>query len=239
MLETGECILIRNQNRVYTDCMEFSLLRFLQLLTCDINQIKKDGKSHYIMNNDLIHNKLKKYINNFPYIHKCLKNYQNNVKERSKWSETISDTDGIDYYRNDSSELFTSVENIFNFLKVFLNLEQFIDFSKNLTLQEKFDKISANFTTANKKINIIVSDITTRKEIINMKKILSQVSRPDNNYKKYLDNNFKVVSRETIIYIYVNDHVYEWTLWEKFIENSNFRNNFITGHSVIISYKLK
>ena len=238
MLETGECIVIHNQNRVYTDCMEFSLLRFLQLLTCDINQIRKDGKSQYNMDKDLIHNKLKKFINKFPYIHKFLTNYQNNVKERSKWSETISDTDGIDYYRNDSSELFTSVENIFNFLKVFLNLEQFIDFSKNLTLQEKFDKISANFTTANKKINIIVSDITTRKEIINMKKILSQVSRPDNNYKKYLDNNFEVVSRETIIYIYVNDHVYKWTLWEKFIERSNFRNNFITGHSVIISYKL-
>ena len=233
MLETGECILINNQNRVYTDCMEFSLLRFLQLLTCDVNQLKINGFSDYNINRIVLNNKLKNFIDNFPKIYKLLENYEYNVKERSKWSETISDMNTIDYYRNDKSELFTSVENIFNFFETFVNINELKNMGDELSFQEKFDMIAYYFSTNDKEIKIVLENSSTKISKVNMKTIISQVSRPDNEYIKYLNQVFNVVDRNTTIYIFVNNKIYEWSLWEKFIVDDKIKNKFITGHSVI------
>ena len=233
MLETGECILINNQNRVYTDCMEFSLLRFLQLLTCDVNQLKINGFSDYNINRIVLNNKLKNFIDNFPKIYKLLENYEYNVKERSKWSETISDMNTIDYYRNDKSELFTSVENIFNFIETFVNINELKNIGDELSYQEKFDMIASYFSTNDKEIKIVLENTSTKISKVNMKTIIRQVSRPDNEYINYLNQVFNVVDRNTTIYIFVNNKIYEWSLWEKFIVDDKIKNKFITGHSVI------
>ena len=233
MLETGECILINNQNRVYTDCMEFSLLRFLQLLTCNVNQLKINGFSDYNINRILLNNKLKNFIDNFPKIYKLLENYEYNVKERSKWSETISDMNTIDYYRNDKSELFTSVENIFNFIETFININEFKNMGDELSFQDKFDMIASNFSTNDKEIKIVLEKTSAKISKVDMKTIIRQVSRPDNEYINYLNEVFNVVDRNTTIYIFVNNKIYEWSLWEKFIVDDKIENKFITGHSVI------
>jgi hypothetical protein len=56
MLETTECIPIRNNGRDYTDCMEFSLLRFLHMIFYSEYQIRKAGLSDYHLD---LHPKLK------------------------------------------------------------------------------------------------------------------------------------------------------------------------------------
>jgi len=61
VLETTECIPINNGSITYTDCMEFSLLRFLQLLLYDPRQIGKDGFSFYPNMEGLIKTHIKKY----------------------------------------------------------------------------------------------------------------------------------------------------------------------------------
>ncbi len=48
MLETTECIPIKNQGRNYTDCMEFSLLRFLHIIFCSEDEISQKGNSTWV-----------------------------------------------------------------------------------------------------------------------------------------------------------------------------------------------
>jgi hypothetical protein len=213
--------------------MEFSLLRFLQLLTCDVNQLKINGFSDYNINRILLNNKLKNFIDDFPKIYKLLENYEYNVKERSKWSETISDMNTIDYYRNDKSELFTSVENIFNFIETFVNINELKNMGDELSFQDKFDMIASNFSTNDKEIKIVLEKTSAKISKVDMKTIIRQVSRPDNEYINYLNEVFNVVDRNTTIYIFVNNKIYEWSLWEKFIVDDKIKNKFITGHSVI------
>lgn len=181
----------------------------------------------------LLNNKLKNFIDNFPKIYKLLENYEYNVKERSKWSETISDMNTIDYYRNDKSELFTSVENIFNFIETFVNINELKNIGDELSYQEKFDMIASYFSTNDKEIKIVLENTSTKISKVNMKTIIRQVSRPDNEYINYLNQVFNVVDRNTTIYIFVNNKIYEWSLWEKFIVDDKIKNKFITGHSVI------
>jgi hypothetical protein len=45
-LETTECISINNNGKIYTDCMEFSLLRFLQIMMCDSGKVEKNGQKY-------------------------------------------------------------------------------------------------------------------------------------------------------------------------------------------------
>ena len=46
-LDTTECIMINNNGVRYTDCMEFSLLRFAHLLMADPEKIFKTQKSNW------------------------------------------------------------------------------------------------------------------------------------------------------------------------------------------------
>ena len=49
MLETSECVLIHNTNNIsYTDCMEWTLLRFMQLMLYDQTTLI-DGKMKYVL----------------------------------------------------------------------------------------------------------------------------------------------------------------------------------------------
>jgi len=93
--------------------------------------------------------------------------------------------------------------------------------------------IASYFSTNDKEIKIVLENTSTKISKVNMKTIITQVSRPDNEYINYLNEVFNVVDRNTTIYIFVNNKIYEWSLWEKFIVDDKIENKFITGHSVI------
>ncbi len=66
-LETTECISINNKNRIYTDCMEFSLLRFIQLLGYCPKEIGKNNYSNY--NKKVNSGLVTEHINMYPKIY--------------------------------------------------------------------------------------------------------------------------------------------------------------------------
>jgi len=229
-IETSECITIHNRGRVYTDCMEFSLLRFLHMLSMDVASMHRTGRSGYSLRTK-VNEKLRKFIKMFPTIERKVDNYLTS-DERSKWATTVSDQIGIDYYRNDGAELFTSVANIFNFLRVFLSFKV----EESLSMQQKFDRICGFFSTKSKKIRMSVGNLESKKERKKLRYVTALISRPScSEYQQHLDDTYTVVTRKTEIVIQINAGKYVWHLWEVFFEEGCFANNFITGHSVITS----
>lgn len=219
-LETGECIFINSNNRTFTDCMEFSLLRFTQLMmVTDDYKYPTNIDNKYLMN----------HISNYPNIYKSIDKYYDN-NERNDWTINVSDKDFFDYYRNDKAELFTSIKNIMRYLQYYMD----IDVNYN-NFQKTFNNVAKKFSRYNRDISINVENVIVNKSKMNMRNIINYISRPDNDeYINYIDEDFIVIDRKSIIMIYINNDVYTWTLWEKYIEsNHKLTNKFITGHSVI------
>jgi hypothetical protein len=110
-LETTECIEINNNGKLYTDCMEFSLLRLIQLLLFENKEVVELDEWEYSKNikyNDEILEFIKKY----PIIYRKAEYYLENesgIQQRSDWASLVSDRNLLDYYRNDNAELFTSI----------------------------------------------------------------------------------------------------------------------------------
>lgn len=224
-LETGECIYIDSNNRIFTDCMEFSLLRFTQLMMVTDNfKYPTNIYNKYLMN----------HISKYPNIYKSIDKYYDN-NERSCWAINVSDKNFFDYYRNDMAELFTSKLNIMKYFQYYLDIDVNYD-----NFQETFNKVAKKFCRDNRYISIDIEKATVNKSKMNMSNIIDYISRPDNDeYNQYIDEDFIVIDRNSIIKIYINDDVYTWSLWEKFIDdsksNNKLKNKFITGHSVISS----
>lgn len=250
MLETTECVQINNNGRIYTDCMEFSLLRFLQLIMYDSSQITDIGKSEYNlaphnmneMDTLMITNfvELKSFIDTYSDIYQKAQYYLSDkigLEQREVWSKLVSDRGFFDYYRNDGAELFTSISNIINFFNGF--------FSLNLKNEESLSEFNLNiiaskFSTPNKKISIVKSKPDINIRMMNLKNILLYLSRPDLDYAKYLDSNteYKVVFKTTYLDLEIDGYNYEWKLFEVYLDDTNpvdfnLINKFITGHSVI------
>ena len=238
MLETSESIEIKNKDRIYTDCMEYSLLRFLQLCTYDSEQILKDKFSFYpdeIIYNDLIN----KYINNYPIIYPDADFYdlsENGKEQRNSWSEFISDRDFLDYYRNDYAELFTSVENIIKFFNGFFQMN--LDTNED-NHQKSLNLISEKFSNNKKKISIKITKIEKHKMYMEIRQIIKYLSRPDTEYKNKIDSDelYEVITSITHIDIKIDGFDYQWILEQIYLsEPTSFSNKFITGHSVIYSF---
>ncbi len=250
MLETTECVEINNNERIYTDCMEFSLLRFLQLIMNDASQIKNNGKSTYNLEHLIINNnhqlsinnfiELKTFIDNYSYIYSNAQYYLDTkigLEQRAEWSKLVSDKDFFDYYRNDGAELFTSITNIINFFNGFFSME--LD-NTEISHQTSFDLIISKFESPNKKISIIKSEPEIVIKPMSLKMILNYLSRPDLDYIEHLskDIEYKIVFKTTYLDLVIDDSNYQWKLFEVYFDNSNsidfnLINKFITGHSVI------
>ena len=250
MLETTECIEINNNGRIYTDCMEFSLLRFLHLILYDCSQIKDIRKSKYNLDYFNISEldtlsmenfmELKNFIDTYPNIYPKAQYYLQHkigLKQRKEWTKVISDKDFFDYYRNDDAELFTSVSNIINFFNGFFSMNLS---NEEILHQSNLDKIASKFSTPNKKISIVKTEPDIQMTIMNLKNILLYLSRPDTDYVNYLDRNieYKVVFKTTYLYLTIDGYNYKWKLYEVYLDdtnhvNFNLINKFITGHSVI------
>lgn len=219
-LETGECIMINSNNRTFTDCMEFSLLRFTQLMmVTDDYKYPSNITNKYLMN----------HINKYPNIYKSIDKYYDN-NERSDWALNVSDKDFFDYYRNDKAELFTSIINIMKYLQYYMDIDVNYD-----NFQETFNNVAMKFSKSDRNISIDIEKVTVNKSKMNMKNIIDYISRPyDDEYDDMIDEDFIVIDRNSVIKIYINDDIYTWNLWEKYID-SKYKpfNKFITGHSVI------
>jgi hypothetical protein len=236
MLETTECIPIRNNGRDYTDCMEFSLLRFLHMIFYSEDQIRKAGLSDYHLD---LHPKLKlnqdliEFVKTYPEIYQSSDYYINShgVKEREAWAKFISDRSYFEYYRTDGAELFTHVKNILILCKELLgiNLDLTKDHKDNLKI------VSSKLSTKNKIINIFINEEEKKVSsmpLSNIKKYLSKIQQDIYD----LDNkNYNVSINNTLVSLQIGSNIYNWHLYEiYFQDNLPISNKFITGHSVII-----
>ena len=231
-LETTECISIVNKGRSYTDCMEFSLLRFLQLLAHCPEQIEQSGYSDYSdkVNVGLIGEFIKAHGPIFKFEEYYLDEKSPGVTERADWAEFVSDRDFLHYYRNDSAELFTSVANIIRFFNGFYNLDLSLaesDYGSSLKA------IAKHFTTEQVKVSLKITDQVVNIRKLSMREIYRMLSRPDDQYK--LDNSIhSVCIANTTLGLGINDSNYIWTLYEVYFKDDKlFTNKYITGHSVI------
>ncbi len=235
MLITTECIPISNKGRNYTDCMEFSLLRFLQLCTYDNEELTKEKYSEYptdINSNELLSN----FINKYPKIYQTGKYYLDTkvgTEQRADWAQLVSDRDFLDYYRNDNAELFTSVTNIIKFFNGFFQMNLSTD---EFLHQDSLNLIAEKFSNDKKNISINISVIEPKIMYDKMSGILRYISRPETEYKQFINSeeNFEFVMSKTYLDIVIDGFKYEWMLYEVyFTDPTLFKNKFITGHSVI------
>ena len=233
VLETTECITINNKGKIYTDCMEFSLLRFFQMMYYDPEELEINGVSHYNTkyNTEKTQDCLN-FIDKYPLIYPNAEYYLkagDGIAQREEWATLVSNKCFLDYYRNDKAELFTSVTNIIKFFNGFNNMNLDI-----YNQQESLNLISNFFTTNSKKITLKIKDKSVDHFNFSIPDIMRFISRPEDEYNIYDPNLYKVVKSTTIINISINNDKYLWYLIEMYICDSNvYSNNYITGHSVI------
>lgn len=238
MLKIPECIQIINNGRKYKDCMEFSLLRFLQLCTCDPKQITYYNFSSYpieISSNPMLND----FIVRFPTIFPNSEFYsdtKSGFRKRYKWVELLSNKPFFDYYQNDKSELFTSVENIIHFFNGFFHMN--LDIKNH---QQSLNLIGEQFSNQNKIIILKINGIEKSILNLNMNEIIKLISRPqiDSDYIKELNSKkiYQIISKTTFIDMYIDGYDYQWVLTQVYFSNPNlFNNSFITGHSIILNY---
>jgi len=236
-LETTECIEITNKNRTYTDCMEFSLLRFIQMLAHCPKQLEQFGSSDYSspINSGPVGEFIKTHGKIFPSANYYLDKKSPGVTERADWAEFVSDRDFLHYYRNDSAELFTSVTNIIRFFNGFYQMD--LGFDED-DFDTSLDSIAKYFTTDNVKVSMEIVDRDKNVRDLPIKDICRMISRPDDEFSAHTFDK-RICSMHTInttIQLEINKLTYYWTLTEVFLKDSEpieFTNKYITGHSVI------
>ncbi len=238
MLETTECIPIKTNDREFTDCMEFSLLRFLHFIFYSTTEIENHGFSKYAIlpDNPLIqiHPDLSVWIEEHPLIYQSASYYhqKEGIQERNDWAHFISDRPYFDYYRTDSSELFTNLHNIIIFCKELLgmNLKPQDDANENIQLIAKYIQ---DYTQKN--IQLYIDYEENRTTNMSIEKIKSLISKPQPDIQLLNQPTYTVISKRTILFFSINSHIYDWNLYEVYFTNQNIvSNHFITGHSVII-----
>lgn len=253
LLETTECISIINNGRKYTDCMEFSLLRFLHILCYNMNELTDADSCQFGLENPIsqssIDEELKGFITKHPKICPQAEYYLDNeegIQERENWAIFVSDRPFFEYYRNDSAELFTNLHNIFQFYKHFFQLPLETLLSRDLNdranreiIHKNLKLMSSAFSTNGKKIDIKIASYYEHVYTSPLKKVAAYVSRPDEEYKNspYYSSPESLIYKHcnTVINISINAELcYEWNLTEVYFSQPNiFVNPLITGHSVI------
>lgn len=258
MLKTTECILINHSGMEYTDCMEFSLLRFLQILLFDPNEIDDHEFSCYHVPSDAIriHPSLVNYVKENPFIYPDALYYvksPSGIKERCDWAKLVSFHKQFQYYRNDSAELFTNIDNIFMFLQFFCGLtpkqmgvpSQKHLYASNKTIDEYnliFAQIGKLFSTPAKHIHITVFSQHTTIQYMTIQGSTSYISRPENTEYYQSPHNqhlYRVKRVVTKIRFCINEwYTYDWDLYEIYFDAEqdqplHLHNRLLTGHSVI------
>ncbi len=245
-LETTECIEINNHGKVYTDCMEFSLLRFIQMIFSSEKEINEEclSKYHIDLNHDLIevHPDLKSYIERFPKIYKDGKYYLEGegAKEREEWAKFVSDRPYFQYYRPDGAELFTNIYNIIILCKELLGMKFDLQEDDETESIRMISKIISEYRGSKFKINIEDEVITTT--YLPPEKILLFVSKTQPDFETLNKPKYCVITKRSVLHIMIEDTIhiesnyeYDWNLYEVYFKDDGIvSNKFITGHSVII-----
>lgn len=234
-LETADCISITIKSITYTDCMEFSLLRFIHLLAYCPKQMENSQCSKYSrkISSGRISQFVKKHNKIYPFANYYFHENLPGPKERVDWADFLSGKDFFDYYRNDFVELFPNVKNIIKFFNEFYSMG--LNVNKH---EESLTKIAKHFSSPDKIINISIKSIETNEQLKPLSAILQMLSRPDEEIKLIESNElsnkyFLISSTKTKIQININNNIYYWKLYEVKFKEKIFSNNFITGHSVI------
>ena len=218
MLETTECVPIKNNGRDYTDCMEFSLLRFLHLIFFSEDEIKQNDFSNFNINHEnqsiKIHKDLKSWINRYPIIYQKSDYYleKDGLIEREEWAKFVSDRSYFEYYRCDGAELFTNIKNIIIFCKELLGM--------NLDLEEPepdnlrlITNILNEYNT-DKKFKFYIG--YKEKDTLNLsiQKIKDFISKPQPDIDTLDKPTYSVISKRNILHLYVNEKIYNWNLYD-------------------------
>ena len=244
-LETTECIEVDNFGKHYTDCMEFSLLRFIQMIFSSEKEINEElsSKYHIDLNHDLIevHPDLQSYIERFPKIYKDGKYYLEGegAKEREEWAKFVSNRTYFQYYRPDAAELFTNLYNIIMICKELLGMKLDLKDSEPDNIRI-ISKIISEYKGCKFKINIEDEVITTT--YLPPKKILLFVSKTQPDFETLDKPKYSVITKQTVLHIMIENTIqkesyyeYNWNLYEVYFKDEGIvSNKFITGHSVII-----
>ncbi len=244
-LETTECIEIDNYGKHYTDCMEFSLLRFIHMIFSSEKEINEEGLSNYYidLNHDLIKVQadLKSYIERFPKIYKDGKYYLEGegAKEREEWAKFVSNRTYFQYYRPDGAELFTNLYNIIVLCKELLGMKLDLKDSEPDNIRI-ISRIISEYKGCKFKINIEDEVITTT--YLPPKKILLFVSKTQPDFETLDKPKYSVITKQSVLHIMIENTIqketyyeYDWNLYEVYFKDEGIvSNKFITGHSVII-----
>ncbi len=234
MLETTECIPIQNNGRDYTDCMEFSLLRFLHLIFYSKDQIKENNYSEWVINQDneliKINPDLNEWIKRFPKIYRNSSYYlgPDGKNEREEWAKFVSDRSYFDYYRCDGAELFTNIRNIIVLCKELLGINLDIDDDESNNLMKISKKLS-EYT--GKKIILLIEFeeyAVMEEKICNIKRLFS---KPQPDIDNLDDIYYKIINKSSTLNLRIDEKLYDWSLTEVYFkENGIVSNKFITGH---------
>ncbi len=238
MLQVTECIGIKNKGRDYTDCMEFSLLRFLHLIFYSEEQIKENNFSTYELDSNheiKLNEELCEYIRKYPKIYQKATYYckESGVDERESWAQFVSDRDYFQYYRTDGAELFTNIANIIIFGNKMLGLD--LDLNEDEEVNLKI--ISNKLSSPGKKIKIKVMEYEKKVTSTFIDSITSLMSKEQDDMVNLPDGDYNIAIERTKLKLQINDDVYNWNLYGVyFTDETVLSNRFVTGHSVITRY---
>ncbi len=238
MLETSECIPIQNNGRNYTDCMEFSLLRFMHLIFFAEEEILANKISNYNIKKEnkliILHNDILTWISRFPNIYKEASYYLDGdgIIEREEWAIFVSDRPYFEYYRVDSAELFTNIRNIIIFCKELLGMNLNLDDPESDNLRI-IQNILNEYT--NKNIKFFINYKEKDNLELSVPRIKAFISKIQPDIDTLTKQSYSVISKRTILHLTINSKVFNWNLYEVYFKNENLLSNkFITGHSVIM-----
>ncbi len=236
MLETTECVSISNNGRDYTDCMEFSLLRFCQMVFYSQTEILDNKFSLFNTETNPkvnINDDLKNWISRYPKIYPKASHYykKEGVMEREAWAQFVSDRTYFEYYRPDGAELFTNIHNIIVFCNELLGLN--IDMDTN---DDEFclQMISNKLSVPTKKIEISIKEQTIIRKVLPISNIKCYLSKPQDDIHELKDGDYPIIFENCDLNLVIGNYNYTWTLYGVYFEDKNLvSNKFITGHSVI------
>jgi len=156
MLETiRECLITLDNQISYTDCMEISLLRFIQLLF--INTDLEENQETYTfnfskLNQSNIHPELLFFLERNNIIYKTKIDFENKGYDlRRNWCLFLNNRQIFEYIKENKYEVRSSFRNLVSFCNYFLklDLENNTEYEPNYLFQILLNKFELNNFTIN------------------------------------------------------------------------------------------
>ena len=190
-----------DENVIYTDCFEISLLRFLHVVfgkngNINIKRMKK------LMNNEK--NQLYCYFqkNNIYYNDNKYYSTLEGFNERTNWCNFLNEIKIFNYKKEDRYEVCASLDNLFLFFNHFFHF----NLDTNDSDQHNLNIIGKKLSSINKQIRFDLSI-----------------------FGEYNSEDF-YINTYTKIYVN-DDHLYDWEIYQYYNVNNYNITKRLTGHS--------